>query len=115
MDRASLTGFGISVAAPAGSIPLCSSVPNVIGNDLRCCNIVIGDRHISRRHAQVVFEKSGFVIYDLGSTNGTYVNGRCVRIHQLQDGDRVQLGDTTLIFVVRTWYDDGRQGDQDSR
>ena len=88
------------VAGQAGPIPLCRSVPNVIGSDPRCCNIVIGDCHISRRHAQVVYEENGFVIYDLGSTDGTYVNGRCVRIHQLQDGDRVQLGDTTLTFAV---------------
>lgn len=91
-----------------GPIPLCPSAPNVIGSDPRCCNIVIGDCHISRRHAQVVCEENGFVIYDLGSTDGTYVNGRCVRIHRLHDGDQVQLGDTTLVFAVRTWYEDGK-------
>ena len=98
-----------------GQFLLSRSALNAIGSDPRCCNIVIGDCHISRRHAQVVYEENRFVIYDLGSSDGTYVNGRWVGIHQLQDGDRVQLGDTTLIFATRTWYDDGRQGGEDSR
>ncbi len=110
MDKASLTTLVMSVAGLStedvagrtGPIPLSRSVPNVIGSDPHCCNITIGDCHISRRHAQVVYEENRFVIYDLGSSDGTYVNGRWVGIHQLQDGDRVQMGDTTLVFAVHT-------------
>lgn len=94
--------FGRSTAGPVGPIPLSRSIPNVIGSDPRCCNVVVDDHHISRRHAQVLWEENGFVIYDLGSTDGTYVNGRRVRTQPLAKGDVIQLGDTTLLLQIES-------------
>jgi hypothetical protein len=54
---------------------------------------------VSRRHAQITESASGWVLRDLSSENGTYVNGQRINEHLLADGDRVQFG--TSRFVVR--------------
>lgn len=55
---------------------------------------------VSRRHAQISQSDTGYILRDLNSENGTYVNGERVKERQLQDGDRVQIG--TVRFVFRT-------------
>lgn len=62
------------------------------------CEIVITDPGASRRHAQIVRRDDGFVITDLGSTNGTLVNGEPVRERLLVDGDRITIGSTVLEY-----------------
>lgn len=52
----------------------------------------------SRRHAEVRFDGVRAVLADLGSTNGTLVNGGLAREQELRDGDRVQVGSTVLTF-----------------
>ncbi|OJX46917.1 MAG: hypothetical protein BGO78_15550 [Chloroflexi bacterium 44-23] len=73
-----------------------------IGRDLGC-EIVINDTEVSRRHAKIYVQGSGFVIEDLGSTNGTFVNGqRITGPHVLVPGEEIALGDTTtLLFEVK--------------
>lgn len=67
------------------------------GND-----IVINDLNASRQHAQIELEPQGiWVITDLGSTNGTLVNGAPVQRRGLQDGDRIVLGVTEFLFTLR--------------
>jgi hypothetical protein len=58
----------------------------------------IPDVGISRQHARVDFDGSRVVITDLGSTNGTAVNGSRVNAAALQPGDVIQIGTTTLTF-----------------
>jgi hypothetical protein len=60
--------------------------------------ITLADPGISRMHARVVREGDDFVVEDLGSTNGTEVNGQLVKRRRLADGDRVRLGSSTLQF-----------------
>jgi pSer/pThr/pTyr-binding forkhead associated (FHA) protein len=60
--------------------------------------IVVADPRASRRHAEIRPSGHGFVVNDLGSMNGTVVNGAAVREHVLQDGDEVRIGSTTLRF-----------------
>ncbi|HSN93256.1 MAG TPA: GGDEF domain-containing protein [Anaeromyxobacteraceae bacterium] len=78
------------------------------------CEVVIGrrggseirllDDGISRRHASIRVEGEGAVIRDLGSANGTYVDGKRVSEARLSDGSRVHLGaQTTLKFA---WTDE---------
>lgn len=56
------------------------------------CDIVIPERQISRHHAQVERRNRGYLLIDLGSKNGTYVNGQEVnQPYLLQDGDEVQI------------------------
>jgi hypothetical protein len=62
------------------------------------CEVVITDPGASRKHAQVVRRDDGFVLTDLGSTNGTLVNGETVRERLLVDGDRITIGSTVLEF-----------------
>jgi hypothetical protein len=65
-------------------------------------DIVLEDPRISRQHAQIRFKSRRFLISDLGSTNGTYVNGTPVSTEQvLRDGDVVSLGGLELVFQQR--------------
>ncbi len=60
-------------------------------------DIVIDDPYASEFHMRFVSDESGLVLHDLGSTNGTYVNGRRVSSPQpLVKGDAVQVGKTVL-------------------
>ena len=54
---------------------------------------------VSRRHAQITETDAGWLLRDLSSENGTYVNGQRVTERLLADGDRVQFG--TSRFVLR--------------
>ncbi len=67
----------------------------------RQCDVVINDPNVSRRHAEVRREGDGFVLVDLGSTNGLTVNGQEVKRAALAEGDQVQLGTTALRFERR--------------
>ncbi len=57
------------------------------------CNIVLPERQASRHHAQVERDDGGYLLRDLGSKNGTCVNGQEVRDkpHRLKDGDEIQI------------------------
>jgi hypothetical protein len=62
------------------------------------CDLVLDDPGASRQHARIRRTESGFVITDLGSTNGTLVNGHQIQEQDLQDGDTVTIGETDLQF-----------------
>ncbi|MCZ7627602.1 MAG: FHA domain-containing protein [Microthrixaceae bacterium] len=63
------------------------------------CTVVLADPNVSRRHAEVVPAGSGFAVADLGSTNGTSVNGTKISgSRQLVDGDEVRFGNTVMHF-----------------
>lgn len=62
-------------------------------------SIRLHDTEVSREHAELVQEGGGFLLRDLGSSNGTFVNGRLVTEHQLQTGDQVQVGRSLLLFT----------------
>lgn len=60
--------------------------------------IVLADPNVSRNHAEIRPAGSGWVLVDLGSTNGSRVNGARVSIHPLEDGDELGFGNTVLWF-----------------
>ena len=64
-------------------------------------DIVLTDPGASRRHAEVRRENGRYVISDLGSTNGTLVNGRADGERTLEEGDRISIGRTVLEFRRR--------------
>src|SRR4051812_48306669 len=60
--------------------------------------IRVSDTSVSRRHAEIRPGTGGWTVVDLGSTNGTRVNGTAVTERRLQDGDTITVGDATLRF-----------------
>ena len=69
--------------------------------------IAINDAEISRKHSQLVLQGGKYVLTDLGSTNGTFVNGqRITGQHVLQPGEVISLGEQiNLLFEVVTIVD----------
>lgn len=70
----------------------------VIGR-LPSCGMTLEDTTVSREHAALVRRGEAWWIVDLGSTNGTKVNGRRAAEHQVDPGDRIELGDVVLELV----------------
>ncbi|MCE9557245.1 MAG: FHA domain-containing protein [Planctomycetes bacterium] len=64
--------------------------------------IRLQDTEVSRRHAELRRTEEGYNLVDLGSSNGTYVNGGKIDTHPLQSGDQVQLGRTLMLFTGST-------------
>lgn len=69
----------------------------VIGRS-RDCDIQLADPNVSRRHAELRQEGASHWIVDLDSTNGIEVNGRRLKRAKLEDGDRVTIGSTDMVF-----------------
>jgi pSer/pThr/pTyr-binding forkhead associated (FHA) protein len=63
-------------------------------------DIFLDDVTVSRRHAEFRREGGGFVVHDVGSLNGTYVNREPVDTAVLANGDEVQIGKFRLVFLT---------------
>jgi len=70
---------------------------NVIGRG-QDADLRLPDTGVSRRHVDVRFDGASAILHDLGSTNGTTVNGHRAQSWQLQHGDVVRLGHTVLVY-----------------
>ena len=89
----------LEVREPGGKprrVPL-SGAPIRIGRGSEC-ELVLKDSRVSRRHARLHARGGVLVLTDLGSTNGTRVNGLRVTELVLGAGDRIQIGDTSLVI-----------------
>jgi hypothetical protein len=62
------------------------------------CGLVINDPEVSRRHIKMMRGKEGWLIDDLGSTNGTFINGQRISRYLVSPGDRIQLGQSVLVI-----------------
>jgi hypothetical protein len=104
-DRLGLRGSGASLVVldqsgrPAERISI-TRAPVVIGR-LSTNDVVLSDPNVSRRHAELRRTPEGWLLVDLGSTNGTLVNGKLAKEHSLEDGDRVAFGSSELIFELK--------------
>ena len=75
-------------------------------------NLRLEDVNVSRKHAVIERRESGeWRVTDLGSTNGTTVNGRRITQAILQNGDRLLLGETTLVIGITQGGESARDGD----
>ncbi|HEV7208649.1 MAG TPA: FHA domain-containing protein [Mycobacteriales bacterium] len=63
-------------------------------------DIFLDDVTVSRRHAEFRREQDGFVVRDVGSLNGTYVNRERIDVAELAGGDEVQVGKFRLVFLL---------------
>ena len=77
----------------------------IIGRSIEA-DIRLPDNEASREHARIHFkgtprdQKANYFITDLGSTNQTFVNSKAVKQLKLRDGDKIQIGETVLKFVI---------------
>lgn len=74
--------------------------PVVIGR-LSTNDVVLADSNVSRRHAELRKDGSRWMLVDLGSTNGTLVNGKLAKEHPLSHGDRMSFGTSELVFEIK--------------
>lgn len=76
----------------------------IIGRD--ASNVIaINDAEVSRKHAKLSLQNSAYVIQDLGSTNGTFINGQRISTPQeLKPGDTVTLGEN-IVLMYETSFD----------
>src|SRR5438067_3879449 len=86
-----------SLYLPDGSRVAIGDEPVAIGGQAEC-DVVVEDTNVSRRHAEVRRQGEDYVFVDLGSTNGSKVNGTRVKQQALTDGDEITLGKTLLRF-----------------
>ena len=95
----------VVVQGPAAGARVALEREVVMGRDPRC-ELPLGAADVSRRHARIVPDADGHRVVDMGSTNGTYVNGRPVTSRRLSAGDRIELGSCVLRYL--------RQGEADA-
>jgi hypothetical protein len=73
------------------------SPTTAVGSDPRAM-VCLADPFVSARHLEIKAENGLWIARDLGSTNGSYVNGRRIDRHELVDNDILQLGGATVKF-----------------
>jgi signal transduction histidine kinase/pSer/pThr/pTyr-binding forkhead associated (FHA) protein len=83
---------------------------HTVGRD-SASNIRLVDTEVSRRHAEFRLVNGSYHLADVGSANGTFVNGQPVKEVPLQPGDRVQIGQSVLLFSLRAT--DAGKGESD--
>lgn len=95
--QASVGERGSLVRMPDG-VSYALAKPSVTIGRLPESDVVVDDAGASRQHARIRRTDAGFVLTDLGSTNGTMVNGEPIQEHVLEHGDRITIGETELEF-----------------
>jgi len=95
----------ISGKYQGGEFPLPPQGEIVIGRSSELDMVLVEDM-VSRRHSKITVANGQIFIQDLGSTNGTFVNGEKIKRARLQEGDRILIG-TSIIKLIAT------DGDQD--
>jgi len=100
-EAASLADLGVerevAVLSWSGQRRVLEQQRSVLGRS-RDVDVRIEDANVSRRHAEIVQEGSTYWLVDLGSTNGTEVDGQRVQRVRLADGSRFTIGETTVTF-----------------
>ena len=79
-------------------IPITEPVYNIGRGDGN--NLIIDNRFISRAHAQIRYINSRYVIFDLNSTGGTYINGKRIKQYNLKPGDVISLSKIDIVFGI---------------
>jgi pSer/pThr/pTyr-binding forkhead associated (FHA) protein len=76
------------------------SAPRTVLGRREDCDLRIPTKDVSRQHCAILLNGEKIVVKDLGSSNGTYVNGKRVAEYALQAGDRLHLGPVTFLVQI---------------
>jgi pSer/pThr/pTyr-binding forkhead associated (FHA) protein len=99
-DDNDVVGFLYHMEGPAsGEIAKLLEGRNTLGTSLEC-SLQLSDPSVSAKHASLRYENDEYVLRDLDSKNGTYVNGEEVVTHKLTENDVIVVGDTKLKFKM---------------
>ena len=90
-------GSGPSLILPTGERLSLGTDDLIIGR-ISDSDIVVDDPNVSRHHARITRETETYLITDLGSMNGTTINGTTITSHVLNDGDSIGVGSHTIVF-----------------
>ncbi len=91
----------VALAGPmAGEVLPATGAEVTLGRD-PASGICVADRSLSRTHCVLAFEGGGWVIRDLGSANGTFVNGIQIQQQALRDGDQIRAGESVFLLSLR--------------
>ena len=91
----------ISGKYQGGEFPLEADREFIVGRSSELDMVLVEDM-VSRKHAKISTRTGQVVITDMGSTNGTFVNGEKIRKTRLKEGDRILIGTSILKVVVAT-------------
>jgi pSer/pThr/pTyr-binding forkhead associated (FHA) protein len=91
----------ISGKYQGGEFPLRPNREIVVGRSSDLDMVLVEDM-VSRKHAKITTDEKGVSIQDMGSTNGTFVNGEKIRKVDLKDGDRILIGTSIIKLVAVT-------------
>jgi hypothetical protein len=92
-----LLGWIVPVQGPQKGQLFTLAPMTLVGTDPKC-HVVLVDNFMSSRHAEIKAEGGVWILKDLGSTNGTYVNDRRIDKHELVDNDFVKFGSSLVKF-----------------
>src|SRR6476661_5779334 len=88
----------ISGKYQGGEFPIVNDKPIIVGRSSDLDMVLVEDM-VSRKHARITMNQDQIWIEDLGSTNGTFVNGEKIKRARLKEGDRVLIG-TSILKVI---------------
>jgi hypothetical protein len=97
MPRAWLEGVG---GVMLGHTVMLTSPDTMVGRSTTC-DVQVFDAKVSRRHFQIRYAQGAFFLQDQQSSRGTLINGRRVMAQKLQNGDRIDVGDTSMVFRIQ--------------
>lgn len=90
----------VATTAVAGNLPIRLEAGEYIVGRRAHAQIVISHGTVSRRHARLIVKQPGVTVEDLGSANGTRVNGKPVARRELNVGDQVQFGAIVCLLAA---------------
>jgi hypothetical protein len=106
-DHAPTRPYGVIKASQAflmlegGESQIILLKPGLLVGRGASCHLVLADPNVSRVHVSFSRQAGGWIIQDNRSTNGTLVNGAKITTAPLRAGDRIQIGQTVLVYEER--------------
>lgn len=102
----------ISGKYQGGEFPIVTDKPIIVGRSSDLDMVLVEDM-VSRKHARISMQQDQIWIEDLGSTNGTFVNGEKIKRARLKEGDRVLIGTSILKVIAGDGARDGADAKRD--